>query len=70
MACNIIKDTSELKLPSQYDSKKFYLIKWKSDNEITVVDGWNLATLVLEMNLWMATILRVHGIFNRREIKS
>ena len=42
MACNIINDMSELRLPSQYDSKKFYLIKWKSDNKITVVNGWNL----------------------------
>lgn len=42
MSCNIINDTSKIKVQPNYDSNKNYLIRWKSDNAIEIVDGWNL----------------------------
>ena len=41
MPCNII-DESKIKPQPNYDSNKNYLIRWKSDNAIEIVDGWNL----------------------------
>lgn len=45
MPCNIINDTSKIKVQPHYDSNKNYLIRWKSDNAIEIVDGWNLGAI-------------------------